>query len=133
MKLNFLLAGYFIFFLLNIYGCRDAVGGGNQPELIIQPPSEGSKITVTDPGYDQIFNPGDSIIIKWVAPTIERIDLQLFRKSNYEFTLVEKIENNGIFIWKIPFDITFSHHYRIKIRSNSHSYIYEFSNQFGIL
>lgn len=133
MKSMILLIGTIFITLLLTYGCRDVIGDGTQPESIVQPPSEGSKIVVTEPVYGTIFNLGDTIVIRWVAPTIESINLQLFRKSNYKITLVENIQNEGVFIWRIPNNFTFSHHYRIKIISSRKSNIYEFSEQFGIL
>lgn len=133
MKSTILQIGSIVFVLLITFCCRDVIGDGTQPESIVWPPSEGSKIVVTDPVYGKVFNPGDTIVIRWVAPTIESIKLQLFRKSNYKITLVENIQNEGFFIWRIPNNFTFSHHYRIKIISNRNSNIYEFSEQFGIL
>jgi len=133
MKSMNLLIGAIVITLLIACGCRDVIGDGTQPQSIVQPPSEGSKIVVTEPAYGTIFNPGDTIVIRWVAPTIESINLQLFRKSNYKITLVENIQNEGFFIWRIPTNFTFSHHYRIKIISNRNINIYEFSEQFGIL
>jgi 2-keto-4-pentenoate hydratase len=133
MKSVILQIGTIVFTLLITFSCRDLFGDGTQPESIVQPPSEGSKIVVTDPLYGTIFSPGDTIVIRWIAPTIESIDLQLFRKSNYKITLAENIQNEGYFIWRIPSNFTFSHHYRIKVISNRNSDIYEFTEQFGIL
>jgi hypothetical protein len=133
MKSMILIFGSIVITLQITCGCRDVIGDGTQPQSIVQPPSEGSKIEVTDPLYGTIFNPGDTIVIRWIAPTIESINLQLFRKSNYKITMAENIQNEGYFIWRIPSNFTFSHHYRIKVISNRNSDIYEFSEQFGIL
>ena len=133
MKTISLIPLFFLGMLLNFSGCRDIFGDETQPESIVQPPSEASNIFVTNPVYGTILNPGDTVVIKWSAPTIQRIDIQLFRKSEYKFTLAVEIENDGSFIWKIPFEIQPSHHYRIKIITHNHNTIYAFSDQFGIL
>ena len=104
-----------------------------QPVSIVQPPSEASNIIINEPVYGTILSPGDTVVVKWIAPTIQKIDIQLYRKSEYKFTLAEEIENDGSFFWKIPFEIQLSHHYRIKIVSHRNNNIYEFSDQFGIL
>lgn len=133
MKLKILTYIFLFSLLLNFSGCRDLFGDGTQPVSIVQPPVEGSAISISEPVYGTILSPGDTVVIKWIAPTIQKIDLQLFRKSEYKFSLAEEIENDGIFIWKIPFEIQLSHHYRIKVMSHGQSNIYKFSDQFGIL
>jgi hypothetical protein len=113
-------------------GCRQILGDSEPPESIIQPPFEATKIIVTEPVYGTIRKPGDTLSIKWTAHTIRKIDIQLFRKSEYKFTIIENLENIGKFDWKIPLDIPLSNHYLIKIVSHINENIYEFSGQFGI-
>jgi len=113
-------------------GCRQILGDDEPPESIVQPPTEATKLIVNEPSYGTICNPGDTLSIKWIASTIKEIDIQLFRKSEYKFTLIENLENNGKFDWRIPNDIPPSNHYLIKILSHNNGNIYEFSGQFGI-
>ena len=114
-------------------GCRDIFGDDTQqPVAIVQPTSEGSKIIVTEPVFGMIKNPGDIINISWIAPTINKIDIQLFRKNEFKFNIIEDLDNNGNFEWKIPYEIPLSNHYLIKIISHANSDIYKFSDQFGI-
>jgi hypothetical protein len=129
--INLILTGLLIsvFFLS---GCRQILGDSEPPESIVQPPTEATKIIVTEPKYGTIRNPGDTLSIKWTAPTIRKMDIQLFRKSDYKFTIIENLENDGRFIWIVPNDIPLSNHYLIKIMSHNNADIYEFSGQFGI-
>ena len=54
-------------------GCRQILGDGEQPESIVQPPIEATKLIVNEPIYGTIRNPGDTLSIKWIAPTIMEI------------------------------------------------------------
>jgi hypothetical protein len=67
-------------YLLYLNGCRQIFGDGEQPESIIQTPIESSQIIVTAPIYGSIWKPGDVIKIRWAAPSIKRIDIQLYGK-----------------------------------------------------
>jgi len=119
--------------ILLFTGCRDIFGDDNQqPIAIVQPPTEASKIIVTEPVFGMIKNPGDIINISWIAPTINKIDIQLFRKNEFKFNIIEDLDNNGNFEWKIPYEVPLSNHYLIKIISHANSDIYKFSDQFGI-
>jgi len=119
--------------ILLLTGCRDIFGNATQqPVSIVEPPPEASKIIVTQPVFGTIKNPGDTININWIAPTINKIDIQLYRKNEFKFSIIEDLKNNGNFEWKIPFEIPLSNHYLIKIISHANSDIYEFSGQFGI-
>ena len=82
-----------LFSLLAIVGCRDIFGDGTQPESIVQPPQEGSNLVVTEPAHGKIWSPGDTIQIKWIAPTIKKIDLELYRKSEYKFLIAGEVSN----------------------------------------
>ena len=128
---------YFVLIALLIHGfffsgCRQIFRDSEPPDSIVQPPIEAAKIIVTEPIYGTIRNPGDTLSIKWIAPTISKIDIQLFRKSEYKFSIIENLENSGRFDWRIPFKTPLSNHYLIKIMSHNNKDIYEFSGQFGI-
>lgn len=113
-------------------GCRQIFGDGDQPESIIQAPVESSKIIVTAPIQGSIWKPGDVIRIKWSAPSINIIDIKLYRKSSHQFTIQEKIENTGSFDWSIPVNINLSNHYLVKIINHNNQDTYQFSGRFGI-
>ena len=113
-------------------GCRNIFGDRDQPESIVQVPIEASNIIVNSPVQGTIWNPGDTISIKWIAPSINRIDIQLYRKSEYKFTIIENLANTGKFDWIVPLDIPLSNHYLIKISSHNIPDIYKFSGRFGI-
>ena len=133
MKLFILYIQIIIFCSLILISCRQLVGDENPPELIIEPPVEANNIQIIEPSYGNVFSPGDTITIKWTAPTIQKLDIQLFRKTEYQITIDENLDNDGEFIWKIPNGFPLSHHYLIKIISHSNQNIYDLSEQFGIL
>ncbi|MCW8803888.1 MAG: GPI anchored serine-threonine rich family protein [Ignavibacteriaceae bacterium] len=113
-------------------GCRQIFGDGTQPESITQAPTEGSNIFVSSPIQGTIYNPDDTISVKWIAPTIKKIDIQLYRKSEYKFTISENLENTGSFDWVVPLEIPLSNHYLLKVINHNNSDTYQFSGRFGI-
>jgi len=118
--------------LIILSGCRQIFGDGEQPESIVQVPIESSQIVVTAPVHGPIWKPGDVIRIKWLATSINSIDIQLYRKSSYQFTIQENIENTGSFDWSIPVDINLSNHYLVKVINHNDQDTYQFSGRFGI-
>ena len=128
---NFTLNTLFISSLL-LYGCREILGDREQPESIVQAPPVASYVFVFSPTQGTIYNPGDTISVKWIAPTIKRIDIQLYRKSEYKFTITENIENTGRFNWIVPIEIPLSNHYQLKVINHINSDTYQFSGRFGI-
>jgi len=118
--------------LIILSGCRQIFGDGTEPETIVEAPDETARIVVTNPVYASIWKPGDNLKIKWIATSIIRIDIQLFRKSSYQFTIAENIENTGLFDWQIPTDINISNHYQLKIINHNNPEIFQFSDRFGI-
>lgn len=113
-------------------GCRQIFGDSEPPESIVQPPFETMNIIVSEPRFGTIKNPGETLSIEWTAPRIRKIDIQLFRKSEFKLTLIEDLENEGRFDWEIPNDIPLSNHYLLKIMSHTNNDIYDLSEQFGI-
>jgi hypothetical protein len=118
--------------LFSITGCRDIFGDGEQPDSIVQVPNEPEEIIVTSPTRGSIYKPGDVIRISWFANSISNIDLELYRKSDYKFTISDNQKNTGIFDWQIPIDINLSNHYIIKIVNYNNPDAYQFSGMFGI-
>ena len=118
--------------LLVLEGCRQIFGDGTEPETIVQVPDETSLIVFTNPVYASIWKPDDNLEIKWIATSITRIDIQLFRKNSYQFTIANNIENESSFDWQIPVEIIISNHYQLKIINHNNSDVYQFSDRFGI-
>jgi hypothetical protein len=118
--------------LINLSGCRQIFGDREQPESIVQVPIESSQIVVTAPVHGSIWKPGDVIRIKWLATSINSIDIELYRKSYYQFSIQENLENTGSFDWSIPVDINLSNHYLVKISNHNNPDTYQFSGRFGI-
>jgi hypothetical protein len=113
-------------------GCRDIFGDRTQPQSIVQPPDEGSNLSVIEPVQGGIWNPADTIQIKWIAPTIEKIDLQLYRKTELKFNIAINLENSGAYQWIIPLDIPSSNHYLIKVINHNDVDVFKFSGRFCI-
>ena len=118
--------------LIIFSGCRRIFGDREQPESIVQVSTESSQIVVTAPIHGSIWKPGDVIRIKWLATSINNIDIQLYRKSSYQFTIRENLENTVSFDWLIPVDINLSNHYLLKIINHDNPDTYQFSGTFGI-
>lgn len=118
--------------LIIISGCRQFFGDAAEPESIVEVPTETSQIIITSPEHGDILKPGDVLNIKWLAVSINRIDIELYRKSSYQFTIAENTESTGSFDWSIPGNINLSNHYFVKIINHNNSNTCEFSGRFGI-
>lgn len=121
-----------LIFSVLLSGCRQIFGDGTKPELIVQPPIEANYINVTEPLWGTIYHPGDTVKIKWSAPTIKRVDISLYRKSEFKIIISNNVENTGRISWVVPDEIPSSNHYRIKINNHNNEDSYNFSKQFGI-
>ena len=132
MKSLFLTLKTLLVFSVLLTGCRQIFGDREQPELIVQAPIEASNILVNSPSQGTIWKPGETITINWIAPTIKKIDIQLYRKSEFKFSITENLENSGKFDRILPLDIPLSNHYLVKITSHSNPDIFKFSGRFGI-
>lgn len=132
MKALFLTLKTLLIFLVLLTGCRQIFGDREQPELIVQAPIEGNSISVYEPVWGTIYHPGDTIIIKWTAPIIKRLDISLYRKSEFKISISKNFENMGKLIWIVPYEIPSSNHYCIKINNHNNADTYNFSKQFGI-
>lgn len=118
--------------LISFTGCREIFGDGEKPDSIVQVPNEPAEIVVTSPLRGTIYKPGDVININWFAHSISAVDIELYRKNEYKFTISDNQENTGIFDWHIPIDINLSNHYIIKIVNHNNPDAYQFSGMFGI-
>jgi hypothetical protein len=129
--IKFTLKSLLIFSVL-LSGCRQIFGEREQTESIVSAPTEAANIIVASPVHGTIWNPGDTITIKWIAPTIKKLKIQLYRKNEYKFTITENLENTGQFDWIVPLDIPLSNHYLVKVGNHNNHDVYKFSGRFGI-
>lgn len=126
----------FIIMISVISGCRAKLHSPSEPELFtiedITPANP--EIIITNPQKYSIWNRGETMVIKWSASnSFETIYIQLFRKNNYQFTIITNIENKGYYNWYIPYEIDNSNHYQLKIINHNNPAQEYFSNRFAIL
>lgn len=114
------------------FGCRELFNDVEQTVTTVQTPVEASKIIITSPKQGSIWKPRDTMVVEWINNSIERIDIRLYRKSVYQFTIDDDIKNIERFSWKIPDDINPSNHYILKIINHNNTDVFEFSARFGI-
>lgn len=105
----------FTIFIVILNSCRENLT--NPPEQKID-----EKVIVTNlknitvPAQRVIWTPGKSYLIKWdITSNIDKVRIDLVKKFVKVLTITESTENNGYFIWHIPYDLPQSHHYRIKL------------------
>jgi len=132
MKVFNLISGLSVFVLIVLLGCRQIFGDREQPELIVQVPDESYEIIVTSPKHGSIWKPGDVLKINWICNFIEKIDIELYRKSYFQFAIAQNLENTATYEWKIPDDINLSNHYLVKIINHNNPDTHQFSGRFGI-
>lgn len=121
-----------LFCLLFLNGCRQIFGDGEQLESIVQAFSESSQIIVTAPLRGSIWKPVGPFKIIWMTVSIKKKNIQLYKKSAYQFIILENIQNSGSFDWSIPVDINLSIQYLVKIINHNYPDTYQFSGRFGI-
>ncbi len=103
-----------LFFLLStifIGGCRLLTDNKTEPESVVEPVYSNS-IILTSPESNSSWKPGEMMEIKWTTyGNVEKVDIQLYRKSSLQRTLKSNLENNGSYKWNIPVEINHSVHY----------------------
>ena len=71
---------------------------------------------IIEPSSGDIWVRGNSYFIKWNASeNIEKVKIELVRKFDYISTISSSTRNDGEFYWKVPNDLYYFHHYRIKL------------------
>ena len=63
---------------------------------------------------------------------MEKVDIELYRKSAFQFKLAEGKNNDGLFYWEISETINLSVNYRIKIINHNNIRGYNFCESFQI-
>ena len=71
---------------------------------------------IIKPSTGDIWLRGNSYFIKWNASeNIDKVKIELVRKFDYILTISSSTRNDGELYWKVPNDLHYYHHYRIKI------------------
>lgn len=121
---------FLLVFMLALVSCRQSGGdlladNGIRYAILLD---------IYSPKVQDIFNPGDKVSIRWrVLSEMKKVDIFLYKKSDYILTITQSLSNKGEFIWTIPPDIEQSHHYKIKIVNDKDPSQYNFSEVFYIL
>lgn len=124
-----------LFFLLSTIlpgGCRLLTGDDTVPESVVQPDYLNAFIIIS-PERASFWKPRDMMEIKWVTSgSVEKVDIQLYRKTTLIKDLKNNLKNDGSFIWYIPDNIDNSLHYQIKIINLNNLDEHELSDKFAI-
>jgi len=124
---------FFLSFTLFLGGCRLLISDYPDPESVVDPVYTNT-FTITSPQYSSFWKPGNPMEIKWFTHgSIEKVDIQLFRKTTLLRDLKINLTNNGVFKWDIPVDIDHSVHYHIKIINHNNPDENELSDRFAIV
>ncbi len=131
-KYIFIISGAIIILLLT--GCRQLLGGANDPGFITADFEYVERITVTSPSRGDFYAPGDLIEIKWLTSfsSFNKLNILLYKKSTLQRTIIENTQNTGSYFWRIPGVIDNSVHYLIKVVNSKNPGVFNYSGQFGI-
>lgn len=88
---------------------------------------------VVSPLYGATWLPGSTHTIKWsFYHGQQKLDLELYRKTELKMTIATETENDGEYLWRIPNNINLSVHYRIKFINSKDPSTYIWSDYFYI-
>lgn len=118
------------------YSCRQSIN--NEQDTgngLVDPPPFGPGLNLISPAAGDIWLPGTSSKIRWeVDPNEFKVNILLYRKTEFKFVIAENLDNAGEYLWNIPFGIQQSHHYRIHIVYSENSFQNHFiSEEFYII
>jgi hypothetical protein len=111
---------YFFLILLLIL----AVQFNSCREDIIAPPEETSNNyndegilkEIIKPAEGDVWESGNTYFIKWNASDkTDEVKIELVRKFNYILTVSSSTMNDGEHSWKVPHNLPYQHHYRIRL------------------
>jgi hypothetical protein len=134
-KLKLILLSFFLVFLFTYTSCREwfSEGGQHIPVTGIDDVKP-AKIEVISPQYGSTWKPGDILTIRWVTNIpINKVNIELYRKSAFQFVIVREKDNDGVFNWDIPESINHSVHYKIKISNQYRPSEYAVTESFAIM
>ncbi|MBU1099816.1 MAG: GPI anchored serine-threonine rich family protein [Bacteroidetes bacterium] len=97
-----------------LLGCRDnGISDPDQSYLFVDPVN----FEITAPVFGSRWDMGTTNEILWVPFTrIEKVDILLYKKSEFIMTIADGVPNTGKLTWTVPMDLPYtSHHYLIKV------------------
>lgn len=111
-----------------VSGCRKELPVENDQPI---PGNNLAPISILSPLDSDEFTIGEEVHIKWL-PVNERVNIELYRKSEFKVDIAADIIANGEYIWNVPENLEASVHYRIKIILRANPANYVFSEEFTI-
>ncbi|MBK8944925.1 MAG: hypothetical protein IPM32_06570 [Ignavibacteriae bacterium] len=112
--------------------CRDTVTNPTNEE-IKEESFYPNSLQVHSPLDTDKWEQNNTYKIKWaITDNLDYVKIDLIRKFNKVMTIAESTENDGIFEWKIPSNLSGSHHYRIQILHVNNNAYYRNSAEFEI-
>ncbi len=133
MKLKSIYCFIFVLILF-VSGCRDH--SRHVPEITI---SEGGDvvtnwITVSKPDYGETWQPGTIHEIQWKSNTeISRVNIDVFKKGSYLYSIMTDLENTGSYTWQVPENATMTNHAKIRVSSTNDGNVEGFSEVFYLV
>jgi len=119
--------------MISVFACRESNDGNANPVLTPGEKDETGFLAVNSPAEGAIYYTGDVLTIKWQSyGPVKGVNIFLFKKTELRATIVENIENYGIYIWQIPEGTRDSHHYLIKVVNSENRDEFKFSESFSI-
>jgi hypothetical protein len=123
----------FLLLVIILDGCRLLINDYPEPESVVEPVYFNT-FTIISPTYSSFWKPGDRLEIKWITSgSVEKVDIQLYRKTTLIKDLKDNLNNDGSFIWYIPNNINHSLHYHIKLINHNNADEHELSDRFAIV
>ncbi|MBK7105331.1 MAG: hypothetical protein IPH62_08605 [Ignavibacteriae bacterium] len=112
--------------------CRDAVTNPTNEE-IKEESFYSNSLQVQSPSDTDKWQQNNTYRIKWaITDNLDYVKIDLIRKFNKVITIAESTENDGIYEWKIPSNLSGSHHYRIQISHVNNNAYFRNSAEFEI-
>ncbi len=110
--------------ILQFNACREDIIAPTEENTTINNDS-GILKEIINPKDGDVWESGKTYLIKWkTSDKIDDVKIELVRKFNYILTISHSAQNDGEYLWKVPHNLPYQHHYRIKllpINSSVHS------------
>lgn len=101
------------------------------PEAVI---TYQNRITVVSPSFADEFRRGSEINIAWSSfGTINKVDIELFKKSQQIRIIKSSSDNTGQLKWMIPSDIPNSVQYSLRISNSENKSEFAISDRFAVI
>ena len=113
---------------------KDEVGNFEEKEreFFISTSSTSEELTVIYPNGYEFLNPGSTYEIFWSSSGLDgqQVGIELYRNFSYLSSISSSTANDGSSYWYIPFSISSSSLYQIKVYSTANPDIYDMSDTF---